>query len=286
MTVGIVLGAGGAFGWAFHLGVIEGVRRSLGHDPSGADRIIGTSAGGAIAASLLAGATTDEVLATISTPPDPEDMAKMRAAAAEFRKPWKRLRPVAPGLARRAWRTHPAAALVGLLPGGVFPTAPLRRFPAPSDEWPSTLWMPSVRMSDGELVVFGRDQLDVSIADAIEATAAVPAMFQPKTIGDERYLDGAVRSATNADLLVDEHHDVVLISSPMTKPGRGVIRARARRQLEQEVALLAETGTRVVIVQPTEAILDMVQGYPRTNHTAGPKIVDAVAELTATRVTR
>ncbi|RZV43605.1 MAG: hypothetical protein EX269_12950 [Acidimicrobiales bacterium] len=284
MTVGLVLGAGGAFGWAFHLGVLQGVRDALGHEPANAQRIVGTSAGGAIAATLLAGASSGEVLATISTPPDEADMKKMREAAAEFRKHWKRLRPVAPALTLRAWRSMPAAAAAGMLPAGVFPTAPLRRFPTPECAWPPQLWMPSVRMSDGELVVFGRD-VHVPVDDAIEATAAVPGMFQPKQIGDERYLDGALRSATNADLLVGEGHDIVAISSPMTRPGRGVIRARARRQLDREVGQLCETGSRVIIVEPDETVMEKAQGFPRTNASAGPEIVKRVAELTATRLT-
>ncbi len=281
MTFAVVLGAGGAFGWTFHLGVLEGVRQALNHEPGGAARVVGTSAGGAIAASLLAGASNDAVLAAITTPPDEESMRQMRAAAAEFRKPWRRLRPLAPGLATKAWRTMPAAALVGMLPAGVFPTAPLRTFPAPAEEWPEQLWMPSVRLSDASLVVFGRDEHGVPIADAIEATAAVPGMFQPKRIGDELYLDGAVRSATNADLIAHEGHEVVLISSPMTKPGRGIIRARARRQLQQEADVLRAAGTRVVIVEPNDEVAQGAEGFPRTNHEAGPMIVQRVADYTA-----
>ncbi len=281
MTVGIVLGAGGPLGWAYHLGVVEAMREALGHEPSDADRIVGTSAGGAIAASLLAGASTEDVLTAVTTPPSEEDIAHMRKAAAEFRKPWHRLRPLSPGLLFRLGRRGGATTLVGLLPAGVFPTWGLRRFPIHGlDGWPEGMWMPSVRVDDGELVVFGRDRTDVDVADAIEATAAVPGMFQPKVIDGQRYVDGAVASATHAHLLADERHGMVLISSPMTRPGRGLVRARARRQLDREVRHLAETGTQTIVVSPDERVMAIADGFPRTNPGAGPAIVAAARDQT------
>ena len=198
MKVGIVLGAGGPVGWAYHLGVLEGVRSTLGHEPGQAARLVGTSAGGAVAASVLAGSSTDDVLRAITAPLTPEQREEMGVAFRRTRRPWRLLRPQAPRLIRRGG----VVGLVGLLPAGLFPTAPLRRFPtAGLDGWPERLWMPAVRLDDGELVVFGRDRTDIAVSDALEATSAVPGMFQPKRIGNERFLDGAVASATHADLL-------------------------------------------------------------------------------------
>ena len=84
MSVGIVLGAGGPLGWAYHLGVIEGVREAIGREPARADRIVGTSAGAAIAATLLTGTPTAEVLDLISTPPSSEDRERMRTTNPYF----------------------------------------------------------------------------------------------------------------------------------------------------------------------------------------------------------
>ncbi len=271
--VALVLGAGGTLGWVYHLGVVEGVRAVIGREPTHAARIIGTSAGGAIAASVLAGSTTDEILASITTGPTETEMAEMRASMSEFRRPTRWLRPAAPGLIRSG---KPGLIGVGLLPPGVFPTAPLRKFPVghESAPWPSSLWIPAVRLDDGRLVVFGRDLIDVSLIDAVEATAAVPVMFRPKHLNGHRYVDGAVRSATNADLLLDDgYFDAVLISSPMSRPGRGVIRRRARRQLRREVEALRAAGSRVVVLEPDERISALAAGFPRANPQLGPEIV-------------
>ncbi|MEM7141032.1 MAG: patatin-like phospholipase family protein [Actinomycetota bacterium] len=282
MTVGIVLGAGGPLGWAFHLGVIEGMREVLGVEPADADRIIGTSAGGAIAASLLSGATSDEVLASISAPMSDDDQAQMRGAFADVRSSKLRaLKPLAPGLALTPWRRAPLVSAAGLLPAGVFPTFPLRRFPIGAiDGWPESLWIPSVRMDTGQLTVFGRDRRDIAVADALEATSAVPGMFRPKQIDGVAHVDGAVASATHADLLLTDRPDRVLVSSVMSRPGRRLGRIRARRQLAAEVAALRAAGTHVAVVEPDEALMALAEGFPRRNMQAGADIVAAARDTT------
>ena len=52
--VGLVLGAGGIAGQAFHAGVLAALEADLGWDPRRADVIVGTSAG-SITATLLRG---------------------------------------------------------------------------------------------------------------------------------------------------------------------------------------------------------------------------------------
>ena len=101
MTVGVVLGAGGPLGWAYHLGIVEGVRDAIGREPANADRIVGTSAGAAIAVSFVAGTPTDQVIAMISALPAGEDGSQLRSVGAAFRRnPLRALRPVAPNLVR------------------------------------------------------------------------------------------------------------------------------------------------------------------------------------------
>ncbi len=287
---GLVLGAGGSLGWAYHLGVLEGIRSAFGREPATADRIIGTSAGGAVAATLMAGATTDEVLESIVAPLTPEQREEMGAIYRRTRRRfWRYLRPQAPGLAARALlRRGGGIGLAGLLPAGAFPTSTLRRFPTGETgaAWPDRLWLPAVRLDDGEVVVFGRDRTDIPIADAVEATSAVPALFRPKAIGRARFIDGAVASATHADLLAPSTFDTVLVASPMTRPGRGLIRRRARRQLRAEVEQLAATGSTVVVVEPDEAIMAVADGYPRHAPDAGPRIVEAARQQTVEAIER
>lgn len=282
MTVGIVLGAGGPVGWAYHLGVVQGVRDAIGREPANADRIVGTSAGAAIAATLLAGTPTEDVLEIITTPPSGDEKDEMRTAGiSALRSPLRSLRPLAPGLVRNIGQVGLATALVGLMPAGLFPTLALRRF-VTTHEWPCQLWIPSVRIDDGQTVVFGRDVIPETLGDAIEATSAVPALFRPKVIDGARYVDGAVASSTHADVLVPEGLDIALISAPTAQPGGGPIRARARRKLDAEVRVLAETGTRTIVVTPDAAVLAAADGFPRRRPDAAAAIVEAARQQTVT----
>src|SRR4030088_1530795 len=53
--IGLVLGAGGSVGHAYHAGVLAAIAEATGWDPNSADGIAGTSAGSIIAALLRAG---------------------------------------------------------------------------------------------------------------------------------------------------------------------------------------------------------------------------------------
>jgi len=48
-------------------------------------------------------------------------------------------------------------------------------------------------------VIFTRDS-GVTLADAVAASCAVPGVWPPASINGHRYMDGGVRSLTNADL--------------------------------------------------------------------------------------
>ena len=280
MTVGVVLGAGGPLGWAYHLGVMQGVRDAIGREPANADRIVGTSAGGAIAATLLGGVSNEEVIEMISSPPSDDDRDQMRSVGSDLRRnPLRALKPVAPGLVRCVRHVGITTAIVGLLPAGLFPTLMLRRFAATQD-WPAQLWVPSVRLEDGRTVVFGRDQIPATLGDAIEATSAVPGLFRPKLIDGARYVDGAVASSTHADLLVDENLDVVLISAPSARAGGGPIRARARRTLEREERSLGNAGSRTLVLTPNDRVLQAAEGFPRQRPGAADDIVEAARDQT------
>ncbi len=270
----IVLGGGGALGWVYHAGVLAAFG-DMGADLPSVHLMIGTSAGAAVAASARAGASPEAIVHAMSRGPSAEDRERMLA---EIRATRKSLRPLAPRLARQAVhaRANPVMALAGLLPRGLFPTAFTEQFPGipDLDGWPEGLWIPSVRASDGHVVVFGRDRRDVSVADAVAASSAVPGMFQPKRIGNNDYIDGGVVSPTHAELACDAGAEAVVISSPMTRPSRRFLARHARKVLAKETRNLRKGGVRVLVVQPTERLMEVADGFPRRN----PLAAGAIAE--------
>jgi NTE family protein len=82
----------------------------------------------------------------------------------------------------------------------------------PQAGWPDrSLLLTAVEAETGTLVVFTKES-GVSLLDAVSASCAVPGVWPPVTIGDLRYIDGGIRSRTNADLAAGS--DRVLIITP------------------------------------------------------------------------
>ena len=82
------------------------------------------------------------------------------------------------------------------------------------------------------------------------------------SIAGRRYLDGGIRSLTNADLLTDQGCDIVIVLSPFSSTQRGplldtalfgVPRCATAMQTAREIARLPAAGSQVLCIQPTSA---------------------------------
>jgi NTE family protein len=76
----------------------------------------------------------------------------------------------------------------------------------------------------------------------------VPGIFPPITIGGRRYMDGGVRSPTNADLAAG--HDLVVVVA--VRVGEADIAG----SLERELDALREQGARVELIGPDAASVE------------------------------
>ena len=278
--IAIVLGAGGAYGWVFHAGVLHGIERALNTPSDDTKLIIGTSAGSAIGAAVRAGIEPRDLAEVVARPPSEDDRRRMRN---ELRSARKTIVPFAPRLVQHALNGDRTGMLgvAGLLPPGIFPTAWLARFPGMEDhaQWPEGLWIPAVSATTGDVVVFGRDRRDVDVHRAAQASSAVPGMFQPHVIDGTPYLDGGVASPTHADLAADIEPDLVIISSPMTRPGRRLTSGHARKRLAEEIATLEKTDARVTCIEPDTETGRLADGFPRSNGSNASRIFESAAAL-------
>ena len=66
-------------------------------------------------------------------------------------------------------------------------------------------------------MVFTRDS-GVALVDAVAASCAVPGIWPPVTINGRRYIDGGVRSSTNADLAAGSDRILAIIPSLADQP--------------------------------------------------------------------
>ena len=92
----------------------------------------------------------------------------------------------------------------------------------------------------------------VELDRAVASSCAVPGLFPPITINGRRYIDGGMRSATNADLV--EGAERVLIVTLMSATRAGVNpewaeRLRRAQQVEQEA--IRKAGGEIEIISPS-----------------------------------
>jgi NTE family protein len=273
---GLVLGAGGIVGQAYHAGVLAALEQEVGWDPRTADVIVGSSAGSVTGAALRLGVSASDMAAwSTGGPLSPAGAAFFAAidgadhdlpgpSASALLRGWRLPSPaLLARTMRRPWALRPTAAASTMLPAGRFDlrerTRVLDRL---ARGWPNRLWVCAARRSDGQRVVFGRsDAPTTRLSDAVAASCAIPAYFAPVRIGAHEYVDGGVHSATNADVLLRAHLDTVIVVSPMSAAhGRSshadaAVRWAMHRRLDQEVRRLRARGTEVIRFEPSAPTL-------------------------------
>jgi NTE family protein len=275
--IGLVLGAGGVVGQAYHAGVLAALQNDLGFDARAADVIVGTSAGSITGTLLRLGVSAEDLAAwTVKAPlSDPDDLLLQHMAEATipelapFRPLEAIIRPLRPptwGMLRRAvvrpWQFRPMAAGLALLAPGrhdiVAQLAALRDLE--EVEWPERdLWICAVRRRDGRRIVFGRPGApSAPVHLAVAASCAVPGYFAPVRIGDSTYVDGGAHSPTNAALLRTRRLDLVVVVSPMTGPPGSrpdlyaALRRHSARVLARELRALKQAGIPTLVFSPGE----------------------------------
>jgi NTE family protein len=214
----LVLAGGGVAGIAWELGVLRGLADfdpALADDVIAADLVVGTSAGSAVAAQVTSGTPLadlydrqlGEASAEIEVDLDMEELLARFTAATGGVSSLDEARRVIGAL---ALDTETVAEPVRR-------AAVAARLPARA--WPSRqILLPAVDAETGETVIFTKDT-GVSLVDAVAASCAVPGIWPPVTINGRRYIDGGVRSSTNADLAAGSDRVLVIVPTLAGQPG-------------------------------------------------------------------
>jgi len=240
MRFALVLGGGGITGIGWETGLLHGLYER-GIDLTGAEVIIGTSAGSVVGAQLATGGDTAALYARQLLPPDPTTERPAELDLREFaRLLGGQALPNGP-IPQEARARLGQAALAAT-------TAPeeerLATFRArlPIHDWPMrALRITTVDAEDGRFGVWDRDA-GVPLIQAVASSCAVPLVYPPTSIGARRYIDGGIRSGTNADLA--QGYPLVIILAPMA----GI--AAGRGALYAEIAALQADGSRVIALWP------------------------------------
>ncbi len=293
--IGLVLGAGGTTGLAYHAGTLLALMTDTGWDPASANAIVGTSAGSIVGALLRSGVSVDDLAAwgaQVDPLPDRTDVRSFLDVAEAMR---HRIQPPALPTAGDVLRslssvaTHrasfPTIAISAMTFGMIDARPTLRHFGSLSSGWPEDeLSIVAVGAGSGRRTVFDQTG-SVELGTAVAASCAIPGVFRPIRIGGRRYVDGAVHSPTNADVLVDADIDVAVVLSPMSGPrtttgmgasvSRGpdrLLRHRFATKLRRECERLSERGIEVIVFEPDERTV-AVMGLNALDRNRAPRVL-------------
>jgi NTE family protein len=256
MTKALVLSGGGSVGIAWEIGVAAGLARA-GVDLRDADFITGTSAGSAVGAQLALRRDLEELVdrqrdagRRASGSPESSGGGPSRQQMAElFAVMTRAMSADGPAEAGRA-EIGQFALAADALPEDQF-VASFRYLKG--KPWPAQFACTAVDAVSGEFAVWDA-QAGVELDRAVASSCAVPGLFAPVTIKGRRYMDGGMRSGTNADLATG--HDRVLIISLLgaiaATSGQNM-RLRPVGQLDSEIAALTEAGSAVEVIETDAA---------------------------------
>ena len=289
MPKALVLSGGGPLGVAWQTGLAVGLARS-GVRLAEADMIVGTSAGSVVGAQLALGKEMGALLAQVE-----HFWAGQARSAGES------------GAAGGA-HTDGASAMIGErmqtllnlmadattsdegIPADT--RAALGRFALEADAgpeerfagafaflageaWPARFRCTSVDAETGTFVVWD-GRAGESLDRAVASSCAVPGLFPPITVRGRRYIDGGMRSGTNADLA--QGNDRVLIVTLVGRSGAAAsenpAEERFRVRLEAEQAMLVGAGATVRVVGPDEKAA-AVMGLNLMDASIGPAAAEA-----------
>jgi NTE family protein len=250
----LVLAGGGAAGNAWQIGLVAGLAEA-GVDLTRAELIVGTSAGATAAAMITSGTRAAELYAATQAevaPPRPPrgthpGVSRGAATVAADYMAWS-AEIIAASSDADDWRRRMSAAILERdAPDDAFS----RRWHdiavsrLPSQEWPMRrVLMTAVDARTAQPVVFDRDS-GIPLADAVAASTSNGSAGSYH-LGDTRYLDGAYRRSSNADLATG--YERVLILDPFS--GRSRTPVEWGLDLATQLAELRAAGSTVETVFP------------------------------------
>ena len=273
----LVLGGGGITGIAWEIGLMAGLAEA-GVDLSGADLVVGTSAGSVVGARLATGEDLGEMYARQLEPATGERAFRLnRATFARFGWAMLRSRGRDVEFRRRIGALALAAEKAGLTPSeqerlDVFGSL------LGGKDWPErALTITAVDAETGEFTPFDRTS-GAPLVSAVAASCAVPGVYPPVTIDGRRYVDGGMRSAANADLAHGYDRVVVLAPIPRGFGPMASVDAQVTGMVCRIAVVSPDAGSRTAIGRN---VLDPAARAPsaKAGRAQAAAVVERIAEV-------
>ncbi len=263
----IVLGGGGPVGIAWEVGLLAGMLEA-GCDVRNADYVLGTSAGSFVGSQLAAGRDMRQTYEAILA----EERRQSSAADQGHRTPPGGARPAgsggpppmtrlmqlmteAAGGQRDAKEVRQELGRFSLEADTVSEETFIKSFgrglsEAAAGAWPKGFACTAVDTASGDFQVWD-EAAGVDLARAVASSCSVPGVFPPITINGRRWMDGGMRSGTNADLPTG--YDKVLVVAVRTNNGDAAALERSKAALDREIQVVKDSGAAVGLIVPDEA---------------------------------
>jgi NTE family protein len=236
--VGVALAGGGPLGAFFEIGTLQALAESIeGLDLTRLHAYVGVSSGSMLAAGLANGITPVDIGRVVINnesgefPADPSIF--LHPAYREFARRVARL-PMLTLKALGYYARAPLARnlaevldpLLAVLPTGLFDGEPLERFlrqlftahGRTNDfrELQRKLFIVATDLNTGAAMRFGepgRDHVPISLA--VQASTALPGLYQPVAIGGHKFVDGALLRTMHTSLILDAGAELVFCINPL-----------------------------------------------------------------------
>jgi NTE family protein len=259
----VVLGGGGPVGIAWESGLVAGLAQG-GRDLGKADFIMGTSAGSFVGARLALGADAKTLADPILADRIPGDEARPRTAATPSGPPpdlskLMTLMGEAQGGTRNPAEVRAEIGAWALSQPTMSEDAFIESFghsfaSLPEGAWPERGYAcTAVDAETGAFQLWTKDA-GVGVVRAVASSCSVPGVYPPVTLKGRRYIDGGMRSSTNADMAAG--HELVVVVAVRLGAAGGALGERIAARFNEEIETLKGGGATVVTITPDDASVE------------------------------
>ncbi len=280
MTRALVLGGGGPVGVAWEVGLAAGLEQE-GVRLADADLFVGTSAGSIVGAMLALGRPTAELFATqhaISSEAAPRGTTNgafdLGPLIQQFIKLYTSDAP--PQQLRADIGRFALDAEVAMTEDEWLATFQSSDLIAIGD-WPEKPYIcTAVDAETGEFVTWSKESR-VPLVRAIASSCCVPGIFPPITIDGRRYIDGGMKSATNAELAAGHERVIVVsVTAGMERAATAfpAMAERAKKRMDDELGSITSRGGEVKMIIP-DAVSQSAFGSNLMDFSRRGEIADA-----------
>jgi NTE family protein len=234
----LVLGGGGFTGGVYEIGALRALNLlAVNRTVNDFDVYVGTSAGSFVSSLVANGVTPEEMMRVVNQQqPSPfRDVDRgqlMRPNYLEFAQsaallPLRTLGVLKTLVTQRGLSLVDVAAEIAQgLPSGAYSTRGVELYldgvlgeaGRVNDfrQLKRELYLTATDLDTTERIVFGEDGWnDVSIAQAVSASTALPMVYKPVEIAGRQLIDGGIRSTTNVDIAVERGAKFIVVVNPL-----------------------------------------------------------------------